>query len=102
MFTPLTPLEKLRYAKLQSLTRQSHRERLLGLQAVAQARIARYEMQKVENNLAYPKLNERLQDIMVFPFMEERCRAIDASQQHTIAEREKKEQIIQVRKELFK
>lgn len=101
MFTALTAIEEIKYAKLLVLTRQSNRARLLGLQAFAKARIARYEMQKVEKNIAFPKLNERLQDIMIYPFMEERCNAIDVAQQRTMVEREKQEKIIQVRKEIF-
>lgn len=101
MFTALTLIEEIKYAKLLVLTRQSHQARLLGLQAFAKARIARYEMQKVENNRAFPKLNARLQDIMIYPFLKERCSAIDVAQQRTMAEREKQEEIIQIRKEIF-
>jgi len=101
MFTALTPIEEIKYAKLLVLTRQSHQQRLLGLQAFAKAKIARYEMQKVESNRAFPKLNARLQDIMVYPFLKDRSNAIDIAQQRTMVEREKQVVIIQIRKEIF-
>lgn len=101
MFTALTLIEEIKYAKLLAFTRQSHRERLRGLQAFAKARIARYKMQKAENNPAFPKLDERVQEMLIFPFLEERSGALDAAQRHIVAEREKQDEIIQVRKEIF-